>query len=315
MKKSIAALSATVLGLGGAVAGGALSASAADPIAPCASATDHTVEATSAVDSHWYMACQPKYGMGKAEFSVTSNEAFPAGFNLNNSTETGTSNLDDSAQYFSALTPTSSHTGIFTLSTPATLDPKTQQYHGWAAFPVTSVEQYTGTLPAECMLQGVSYDHVYRVNYGAATTTFKQKVNGTAWNFAVTLHPQPLILGLNFSPAGTGLDPARPLCAVQGSTAYFGAQQDSGDWGHIASSFATRNATETLDPLTGFPQDVGSFARLANATTTPTASADAQLAETGVSPVPAGIAAASLLAIAVGFFAIGRRRRSAARKH
>ncbi|MDQ1556563.1 MAG: hypothetical protein QOI02_1565 [Actinomycetota bacterium] len=315
MKKSIAAVSAVVLGVGGA-ATGAFSASAADPISPCASALDHNVEPTSAVDAHWYMACEPQFGLGKAEFTITSTEQFPAGFTLADSTETGSANLAGSGPYFSGTVGSNTTTGLFAFSPHAYIDAHTQSYGVFAAFPITSVEQFTGTLPATCTANNATYDHLYRVNYASAKTTLTQTVNGKSWKFTIPVHPQALILGLNFLDQGTGLDPARPLCAVvEGSTAYFGAQQGDGDWDTIAGRFATQNFVETLVPLTDVNEDLGTFARVVPASTTPTASADPQLAETGVSPVPAGIAAASLLAIAVGFFAIGRRRRSAARKH
>jgi LPXTG-motif cell wall-anchored protein len=317
VNKSVAALSAAVLGVGAAATGGAVSAGAAAPTpdpALCGFATEHQTAPPADIDAHWYMECTPKYGMAKVEFTLTSGEDFPAGFDLDNAVESGSANLADSSDYFSHDGyDVTNKTGLFELSTPAPVGTKSQHYSALAALPITSVEAYTGSI-AGCAAGARGYDHVYRINYANQTTTFKQKVGGKAWNFSVPVHSDALILALNFAADGT-LDGTRAQCAIVGGSTAINATDDTDpNWNDITQDRATRDFPETLVPFVNRPEDLGTVARTPVPSTPVTPTADPELAATGVSPVPAGIAAGSLLAAAGAFFVIGRRRRTA-RKH
>jgi hypothetical protein len=329
MKKTLAAIGASVLGLAGALGATAAPASAALPA--CTDATDHVVNPAVSASDDWYMTCIPQYGMGKAEFSITTpaSDPFPAGFSLDDGKQAvvSTPSTAQTQQYFTPLyaidhSDTPVFTGPFLNLVMDGSSTPTEQSYGKdttlaAAYPVVSVGKSTAALPAECTPAsdpGATYEGEYVVTYAPVTAKFSETVGNIVRSVTVTYTPAPLFLALNFdtTAAGSnGFSTSLPQCVTAGGNTTFAAgSADFIEFIFITGGVATYDPNEliTLDPATANPavdgatlgSQMGAFA----ATSTPV------LATTGVDAVPAGVLGLSLLATGVVAFVFGRRRRA-----
>jgi LPXTG-motif cell wall-anchored protein len=322
MKKNIAALGASILGLVGALGASAAPASAALPA--CGDATDHVVNPAVAPGDDWYMTCIPQYGLGKAEFTIspTAGNTFPAGYSLDDGHQTITSTPSAATleAYFGPFYDVDGHGtppfdgALLDLVLDSGATPTSQSYGNGStmleAYPIVSVAKVTTGFPAACT-PGVTpptYQGEFLITYGSVTTTFSESIGATVQNVTVTATPAPMYLGLNYDTSVGGLDgfdTTKALCASSGDQTRFAATQasDTIDYGLIAAGAATNDPgyLTTLDPATSFPpvNSDGNF----TVTSTPV------LAETGVNATPAGILGGSLLVAGLGAVAFGRRRR------
>lgn len=313
MKKTIAAGSASLLGLT-AVGFGATSAQAADDpvVTPCLTDADHKVT-IGGVSSNWYMDCIPQYGTSGIGFWIESDIPFPPGFldlddpGVTSTATTGTAAVD----YFGA--PGTS-AGFVDGPSAVIHNSQAQAYQGSLVLKINSVGSIpTASLPADCAA-GI-YTNAYEVTYAPATVTFSQLVNGEEWRYDVTVTPPPLYLGLSFAPANDGtFDPKGAMCAYgaagpEGQASWYAESQavdPDGLWNPIAS-LATDGFTngDTLSPYFGQGKMLPDIARYV-----PPPPPKPELAATGVDPSgPLGVAALFLaLGVAGGYL---RRRRLA----
>ena len=329
MKKTLAAVGASVLGLAGALGAAAAPASAVLP--SCVDATDHVVNPAVSASDDWYMTCIPQYGMGKAEFSITTpaSDPFPSGFSLDDGHQTvvSTPSTAQTQQYFTPLYAVShSDTPVFTgpflnLAEDASSTATEQSYGNdttmAAAYPVVSVGKSTAALPAACTPASdptATYEGEYLVTYAPVTAKFSETVGNIVRAVTVTFTPAPLLLALNFDTTASGsngFSTSLPQCVTAGGNTTFAAgSADFVDFIFITGGVATFDPNEliTLDPATTDPaaaaaspvSRMGAFA----ATSTPV------LATTGVDAGPAGVLGVSLLATGVAAFVFGRRRRA-----
>lgn len=346
MKKTVAAISASVLGIGGAIVAAAAPASAAIPT--CSNVLQHEVDPSVTPADSWYMECIPKYGMGKAEFTITtpSTDPFPASYALDNGHQTVTSTPTAAhvKAYFKPeaelIGESLTYTGAFVdLAEDSTDSTSTSQVYGTdlsspvettVAYPITSVGLATDGLPADCtpLGSGATYDGEYKVTYGPTTTHFSETIDNVVHAVTVTYTPPPLYLGLNFNSAdeALGFDETKPLCASSGGQTNFApdfdesAPDDGIDWVSVAYNATTLPPTlETLSPANGSIGDIiddPDPGALITATTTNfgsfAATSTPVLATTGVDAGPAGSLGAGLLSlgiIATGISVVRRRRR------
>lgn len=348
MKKTIAAISASVLGIGGAVVAAASPASAAPP--KCTESLQHEVNPTVSPADSWYMECIPQYGMGKAEFTITTNAAhpFPAAYELDNGHQkvTSTPTAAQVKSYFSAeavdggLDPV--YTGAFVdLGEDPTVSTSTSQLYGGpgsgggvgfgstVAYPIVAVGQATSGLPADCtpLGSGATYEGEYKVTFGPTTTHFSQTINDVVHSVTVTYTPDPLYLGLNFDSAQElDLDESLPLCTSSGGETNFAPAYDDSDpssaqslaWVSAAYDATTLPPTlETLSPGAGPIGDFSDPEDFLAGTTTDfgafAATSTPVLATTGLDTRPAGTLGAGLLSLGILATLVGvvRRRRRA----
>jgi hypothetical protein len=334
MKKTVAAIGASVLGLSGALVSMSAPATAATP--KCADASEHVVSPTADGSQDWYMDCIPQYGLGKAEFTITTTDpdGFPGGYDLADGNQTVTSNVDTAAAAAYFGMPSTGAAGAFLEMGSANPATATSQTYGGggsnsnqhAIFPIASVGKLTTALPAGCFPNTETpetYEGAYVVKFKPTTTTFTETIGGKKVTATVTSAAAPLELGLNF--AGGALDESAPLCAASAGVVYQGDSLEDGDWIAIAQGEATLNPgnTQTFDPsVNGSEYDLGTFAATVGdpavttppTTTTTTTTSEPSLAFTGVDPVPAGVLGGSLLAAGLAFFVYGRVRRRAAKR-
>jgi hypothetical protein len=334
MRKTIAAISASILGVGGALAASAAPASAA-PLPDCDNATDHVVNPSVDPLDAWYMTCIPQYGMGKVEFTITTDAAhpFPAGYALNDGHQTVTSTPTSATveNYFQPLwnVDNSAFADTFTgafmnlTETSSTGDHLSQTYGGGnggsleqttMAFIIQSVGK-AASLPADCTSDpsDPTYQGEYEVTYKPTTTTFTETIDSVVHKVTVTYTPAPLFLGLNFDTSGDGndqdgFDTSKPICSSSGGITNFASSQadDGIAWFGAAYLAATNTASfmTTLDPLAEYngvaiAPTIGPFA----VTSTPT------LATTGVDPGPAGAAGIGVLVLGIIATLVGVVRR------
>ncbi|HEX4058882.1 MAG TPA: hypothetical protein VHX87_11275 [Galbitalea sp.] len=337
MRKTIAALSASLLGISGAVIAAAGPAVAVTPT--CTDATAHVVNPSVSPGDDWYMTCIPKYGMGKAEFVITApaDDPFPDTYSLTDGHQTVTSTPTASQvhAYFEPLwdeayTPgAATYTGAFMNLSEDTGDatPTSQPYTPavlgsgsmTVAYPIKSVGPATSGLPAGCTPDdsGATYQGEYEVVYGTTITHFAETIGDVVRSVTVSYTPPPLFIGLNFtgSPGSEALDTSMPICTSAGGTTTFAENDLSVFWG-VAEGNATTLPTivETLSPANGTfePGDPEASARATTTflgafavTSTPV------LATTGVDPGPATATGVGLLAVGILATLVGvvRRRR------
>jgi LPXTG-motif cell wall-anchored protein len=333
MKKTLAAVSASILGLAGSLGASAAPASAALP--SCGDATLHVVNPTVVAGDDWYMTCIPQYGLGKVEFTInpTSGNTFPAGYSLVDGHQTITSTPTAAAleTYFGPFydvensgTPPFSGALLDLFEDPGST-PTSQSYGNTntvlQAYPIVSVAKVTSGFPAACTSDTPtpSYQGEFVITYGPVTTTFTETVADTIQKVTVTSTPAPMYLGLNYDTAVGGVDgfdTLKPLCASSGGLTSYAASAaaNSISWNLVAAGAATNDPgyLTTLDPATGFDlvngvppvSNDGAF----------TVTSDPVLPETGVNAVPAGILGGSLLLAGIGAFVFGRRRRAGAHR-
>lgn len=341
MKKTLAAVGASIVGVAGALVAAAAPAAAEPTPAPaCTDAlNDHVVDSTPTT-GNWYMECVPQYGMGKAEFSITAPaRGFPAHYSLTDGHQTVVTSSPTAAQvesYFDHLY-TEDHsdpkyTGSFinltedtsaSTATTQVYDQATGDRPMTAAFPITSVTKITTGLPAACTPGGETYDGEYAVTYAPSTTTFSQTIGTKVYKTTVTLTSPTLYLGLNFDSSGPfGFNADAPLCASSTAGTILGESFNS-----TAAPFVSDDSSpaqiRALDLPTGEeawitvawdlassdPFDVSTLLPVNSAFDTPTATnygtfgvtATPLLAETGVDAAPAGLLGGALLALGTLF--------------
>jgi hypothetical protein len=331
MKKTVAAIGASVLGLSGAVVAASAPASAAEPA--CTNVSQHTVSATADGSQDWYMDCIPQYGLGKAEFTITttSPDGFPGGYDLSDGHQTVTSNVDTAAAaaYF-GQNPATAAGGFLNLGAASPATSTSETYGGGdssqhAIFPIASVGKLATALPASCFPNTETpetYEGIYVVKFKPTTTTFTETIGGKTVTATVTATAAPLELGLNF--VGGALDSTAPLCAASGGVVLEADNAEATGWSTLEMDEATLNSfmTQSLDPSAdGSTVDLGTFAATVGdptvttpPTSTTTTTSEPSLAFTGVDPVPAGVTGGSLLAAGLAFFVYGRVRRRVAKR-
>lgn len=330
MKKTVALIGASVLGLAGAAAGA--SGAQAAPILPaqCTNSDQHTLSPTATAGADWYMDCVPQYGLGKAEFTVQNPSApLPAGFvPLTDPSVTVTSTTTPAAPSYFGAAPTGDFIGL----TETSGDANSQTYSAHYVAPVLSVLPILASaLPAACDPVANSYNSAYAVNYGATSTTFSQTNGGVTSVLTLAIPARTLYLGFtidanvfNSGAAACASDLTTTTFAANGGTANYGVI--TGDHATIGLSAGTVVPEDTFDPLGlvldptspgGFfpsPTQLGTFAVTAAAPVIPVtpvvaATPDPALAATGQdSAVPVGLGAV-LLAAGAALVGITRRRR------
>jgi hypothetical protein len=345
VKKTLAAIAASALGLGSALAVGGAPAQAVTP--KCTNSTQHEVNPAVSPTDEWYMTCIPQYGMGKAEFTITTgaSDPFPAGYSLDDGHQTITS-TPAAAQvksYFNTqwttFSPTepASYDGAFVNLTDPTVSTATSQlYDGTAdgdtpmmvAYPIESAGMAPDGLPADCTPSGsgATYNGEYEVVYGPTTTHFSQTIGDVVHSVTVTYTPPPLYLGLNFDSAdpGTPFDESKAICASSGGQTTFAPDFDASDtvvaddWILAAVNAITFPSTlETLSPADAAPADPRDPDDVVASTTTDfgsfAATSTPVLATTGVDEESGGEVGYGLLATGAILASIGfiRRRRGA----
>lgn len=240
MRKSIAAGSVLALGVIGATSPLlALPAKAATAL-PCTSLgeADYTAD-----NENWFQTCVPQFGLGKVEFTISSDVDFPAEFkDLTDPAVavTTTTDLTAASAYFAPVGPTVM-SGFLTspfLSLERVDDgtnPKLQRYSAssflafqLAVFKIASVAQITpAELPAKCAEIGSPYPNAYQVTFEPLDATFTQTLNGEDWSFRILMAPQAQFIGGTVTSGS--FDSTQPLCAVQGEF-YAGADAAGDSW-------------------------------------------------------------------------------------
>jgi LPXTG-motif cell wall-anchored protein len=195
MKKTLAAVGASILGL--ASAGIAAAPAQAADLEPCTSATQHDITGNTTA-SPWYSDCVPQFGLGKVEFSIDSDIDFPETFaDLTDPTVDVQTNVDSEAAtaYSDGNVITN---GFADLQRTDGGSAHSQTYSGQIAFAVAGVGPAPeAEWPEDCFPDdATTYGAMWKVTYVPTTVTFTQTVDGEEWVYSITSAPPPLYLGL-----------------------------------------------------------------------------------------------------------------------
>jgi len=298
MKKTVAAGSAVALGVIGVAMPLMTVPAHAASATTCDSYND--MAWSDGVDN-WFQSCIPQYGLGKVEFTISSDTDFPADFkDLTDPSVTLTTTADvaDINAYFGE-TLTSPLSGLS--RTDDGTDPKLQRYQASEVAPLSLDGAQGGVfrvasatavspsnLPVDC--GPFSYADAYAVTFEPLDVTFTQTVNGEPWVYHIVFSPETLYIGGTVGPGGW--DGSQPLCMVQGTFAGGGMTASDEGW-----TVASYDSLFFLNMYPSFDGDyfVGNYPRTA-------------LPATGLDmAAPMGVAGGLLLA-GLSVLAIRRRR-------
>ncbi|NYF11375.1 hypothetical protein HDC94_002531 [Leifsonia sp. AK011] len=318
MKKTLAAIGASVLGLGSVAAGAALPASAASgpTEGACADIQDQ-IEATGNITDNWFQDCVPQYGIGKAEFTIVPDEnnpseEFPEGFvdltAIEDPSLSVTSTLDMAAisQYFAGIEAPDVVSPIFPLEI-ADSTPTSRTYASSVFAPITSIGLATdvpAAVTAACSLDTAEYDGGWVATYAPIDTTFSQTIDGKAWNYTITGTPKP-----SYFFVGTDTS---TFCVTDGEYTLTDEGEGTGVVQALFGGVFTYIPGSIDESLTEL-QSLGVFSR--DGLVPPPAPAPApapQLAATGAdaaSLAPVGLLAAGVLAAGGALVTLGARRK------
>lgn len=223
MKKTLAAIGASAIGLVSAAAGTAAPAAAADVTTPCTDISDH-VFATGELPDNFYLDCVPQYGLGKAEFTIVPSDTdptatFPEDFlDLSDEGVAKTTTLDGEAigEYFEGI-PSPIYPGSLSDG-----DEFHQTYIATIIAPITSVAGVTdeNLIPGvvtECDLEGTTYEAGYVATFAPTDTTFTQTAGGREWKYEVATSPLPTYFFATFDLVSGGVDETQPWCISDGT--------------------------------------------------------------------------------------------------
>lgn len=262
MKKALAAVGATLLGVTGAAVGTATAAQAAPvgtTLPDCTTSNQLTFDHDDTANN-FYGTCTPQYGVGKAEFTVTDTAGFPDGFvPLDDPSVTTTTSTDTAAvdAYFD------SSTNGFTNLRETSATETVRTYDGSLVYKLAGVTQVpTSAIPANCLADGDTYTNAFRVSYAPTTVTFTQTVAGKPVAVTVTSAPAPVTLAYT----NRTVDPQEggQVCASNGTDALLSTRSQDDYFGLFAGFLQGGNTNSTLTPFTtvstGFIKgDLGNF--------------------------------------------------------
>lgn len=296
------------MGVGMAAMGAAGVAHAAPVTDACTSASQHDYTAGT-IGDNWFMDCIPQYGMGKAEFTISSADPLPPEFlplDDPGVTSVYSGDADAAAAYFGV---SGAPNGFVSLN----MDGDVYTYEGLPIFPITGVTPIDySELPAGCLVDSHTYDYAYRVDYSPITVTFTQSIDGVEWSVDVTFAADSVFLGFNFNgPDNVTFDFDRPQCIANSSSTLLAFNADP--LGEILlGSWAPWSPDGTMPPSVNAAATLalGDFVVQQNS------APDPGLADTGadVSPVVIGAGVAAFLAGTALFVVsrVQRRRRDSA---
>lgn len=257
MKKSVAigAAVATALGTTLASATGAQAVAQTD----CATLTDYQTSMiptfTSQYDN-WITSCLPQFGIGKAEFTVSSDVDFPSDFKplsdaaVTVSTNWATSQLNS---YMGNEVTDRTRLSIARLDNGS--NNRSQSYRigdggNLTPFPIhsiTRVSTATVTAAAGCNNPSFPYTDAFIIDYDPLDITFTQEAGGEIWSTMVTINPDDVQVGFVIDDSGVKTGTDASLCVLRGNMVY--ASHNSEDF------FPT--ATDVLSNLNPYPTGVG----------------------------------------------------------
>lgn len=307
MKKSMAVASASALGVG-MVAFGAVPGAAADDVTtPCTSVDDHDPSENEFFDN-WLMDCVPQFGMGKAEFTVTSDYSLPDDFlplDDPGVTVTYSGDATAAADYFGVSGQPAGWWNL-TLDSPPGSDPL--HYLANPIVPVSGVgAAELGDLPASCETDSNSYTHIYRADYEETSWVFEQTAGGFDWSVTVTLPATTVFLAFTRDTNNSFNIPllGTPVCLTNGVRTALGTWGDDFMLDTLVSWFDWGPETESaLTPLplaeSESQADMGEFPLLRSG----------GLAGTGaeISPLMIGVGVTAFLA-GTALFVVSRVQR------
>ena len=317
MKKTLAAIGASVLGLGSVAAGAAVPANAIGPTEGDCADIQAQIAATGNVTSNWFQDCVPQYGIGKAEFTIVPDEdnpteEFPAGFvdlnELEDSPISVTSSLDMAAlgSYFSGIEAPEIVPPIFPIETLEST-PTSRTYGASIFAPIATIGLATdvpASVAAACSVDTVVYSGSWAATYEPIDTTFSQTVDGKAWDYTITGTPKPSYFFIEGEGDG--------FCITDGE---YTITEDGAGSSIIQTLFGGvfTYIPGTIEEGPADLQSLGVFSRNGIEPAPVPAPAPApQLAATGTdaaSLAPSGLLAAAVLTAGGALVALGARRK------
>jgi len=263
------------------------------------------------------MDCTPLYGVGKAEFTISSGDVdFPADFQTLDSTavrSAATSTTSGAAVDVYTSRPTSAPAGMMDLQAPTTTA-TTQTYSSTVIVPIdrASLLRLDPVSPVGGCVGSV-YNTAYSYATLATTTTFTQVAGGETWTYDITTPASTSYLYLNLENAGgtAAFDSTAPQCATDGTVAgTISVATPPFGFTLVTGVKATNTFGSTLSPFFGSSGQLGTVSRVAAAPAPAAVEPAPGLAATGTDVALPALLAAALLAAGASVTLLARRRRT-----
>ena len=230
MKNIMSAGSAVALGVASVIA--PLVAVPANAVGTAPVCDPGEVAEISGDFNNWYQSCVPQFGLGKVEFTISSETDFPADFkDLTDPAVnvTTTTDLDLLNLFLGSSDVDSPFLGLS--RTDDGSNPKLQQYEATsmvtssetslAAFKIAAVSELSpAEAPAACdafLGVGESYPRVFSVTFEPLDVTFSQTVNGEEWIYRVVMAPGTQYVAGTLPAGEEAWEQSEPLCVSQGT--------------------------------------------------------------------------------------------------
>jgi LPXTG-motif cell wall-anchored protein len=226
---AIGATVATTLGTTLAAATGAQATTQPD----CTTLANYQTAAATAfaptASDNWLTTCLPKFGFGKAEFTLSSDTDFPSDFKpLTDASVTLTPDWDAATLETYVAAPADGYLRNGLSRTDNGSNPRSQTYTLGAngnlfPFPIASITRVstaTVTAAAGCNNPTVPYTDAFRIDYAPLNIAVSEEAGGETWSTTVVIDPPSFEVGVVIDGAGglTGTDSS--LCILQGPNVY-----------------------------------------------------------------------------------------------
>jgi hypothetical protein len=205
VKKTIAALGATVLGLGSVVVAGAVPATAAPVLPDCENMQEQLGAESGSPDpaEMWFENCIPQYGIGKAEFTIVADETdstveFPEGFTSLEKYDEGDSPISVSTttdaaaltEYLDAADAPFDFAPIIPIELIEE-DASSQLYVAQVYNRIESISYADAATTPAAITEICEFDDSvvfggWVAAFDPIDTTFSQTVDGKAWDYTIT---------------------------------------------------------------------------------------------------------------------------------
>lgn len=327
MKKPLAALGASVLGLGTVAA----TPAAAEPPRPECTTIDEQLAVGELTNGVWYHDCVPQYGLGKVEFTIVPDGddpavEFPEAFErLDLAEDPGTgitmsTTLDSAAIAAYWEEPEGSFIPPIAPVRVVTSTENSQTYTASVIAPIATAgpasEETTPAGVAEsCAV--ADWTRAWVATYDPIDTTFRQVVDGAEWSFTIAAQSDPTYVFIDVD--------AETVCLTDGETtsvfSIAGAQTALGRIAPFRSPLESGSPVSTeaileLDAEAIVPAELGTSGYFDIGVFERDAAPTPQLAATGsdasttlIAGSAAGAAAVLGGAVLAALGLVGRRRR------
>ena len=178
---------------------------------------------------NWLTTCLPKFGFGKAEFTLSSDTDFPADFKpLTDASVTLTPDWDSAEADTYLASAASTHLRNGLTRTDGGTNPRSQAYSlggngSLFPFPIASITRVSTanvTAAAGCNNPPVAYTDAFRVDYAPVNILVSEHAGGATWTTTVVVDPASVEVGFVVDGSGSVVGNDSSICVLRGNSVF-----------------------------------------------------------------------------------------------